>query len=66
MSDLKSMQRNHLERINKEELIDMILASNNENSNLLEITKKLNEVINEMESLKSLVTSPDRCVGGHV
>ena len=59
MSDLKGMQRNQLQRINKEELIDVILAANNEKDNLLEITKKLTEVINELESLKSLVTSPE-------
>ncbi|MPC34382.1 hypothetical protein E2C01_027769 [Portunus trituberculatus] len=53
------MQRNQLQIINKEELIEVILAANNEKDNLLEITKKLTEIKNELASLRILVTSPE-------
>ncbi len=59
MTDIRGMQRNQLQRINKEELIDIILASNDERGNLEDITKKLSEVMNELDTLKRLVTSPD-------
>ena len=59
MTDLRGMQRNQLQRINKEELIDIILASNDEKGNLEDITKKLSEVMTELDTLKRLVTSPD-------
>lgn len=62
MSDFKGIQHNQLKKKKKkikEELIDVILATNNEKVILLEIKKKLTEVINELESLESLVTSPE-------
>lgn len=56
--DLRSMQRNQLLRINKEELIDIILPLKEDTSSLAEITKKINAVMEELESLTILVPSP--------
>ncbi|MPC40761.1 hypothetical protein E2C01_034328 [Portunus trituberculatus] len=53
------MQRKQLVRINKEELIDAILSSNEDPPGLAEITNKLSDVMAELASLKDLVTSPD-------
>ena len=58
ISELRSMPRYQLNRINKDELVESILASNEEEG-LANIVKKLNDVMTELESLKSLVTSPD-------
>lgn len=52
------MQRSQLSKINKDELIDSILASR-ENEELASVTKVLNDVVAELDSLKMLVTSPD-------
>ena len=60
MSDLRGMQRSQLLRINKDDLIDIIMVSaNEEKEGLSEITKKLTEVMAELESLRNLMTSPE-------
>ena len=55
------MQRSQLTKINKDELIESILASR-ENDELMNIRKILNDVVTELDSLKKLVTSPDSAV----
>ena len=59
LADLRGMQRNQLQRINKDELIDIILTSNEDNNSLADIIKKLSEVKAELDTLKALTTSPD-------
>lgn len=55
------MQRSQLARINKEELIDTILAAPNvdETPVLKELHDKFAAVLTEMAELKKLITSPD-------
>ena len=59
LSDLRKLQRNQLLKINKEELIDYIVSFNDENDALTKITRRLDEVMDEMQSLKNMITSLD-------
>lgn len=59
LSDLRKLQRNQLLKINKEELIDTIISSTDETDALDKITKRLDEVMEEMKMLKNMITSPD-------
>lgn len=59
LSDLRKLQRNQLLKINKEELIDSIMSSADETDALGKITKRLDEVMEEMKMLKNMMTSPD-------
>lgn len=54
------MQRSQLQRRNKEKLIDAVLAlvTRDEKENFSEITKKLTDVMTELESVKRLIESP--------
>ena len=61
LSELRGMQRTQLQRKNKDELIDAVLAlaAQDEKDSLTEITKKLTDVMTELDALKRLVTSPE-------
>ena len=52
ISELRSMPRYQLNRINKDELVESILASNEEEG-LANIVKKLNDVMTELETLNA-------------
>lgn len=63
LSDLRRMQRNQLARINKEELIDTILAAqDDELPALSSLEEKLNAVMAEVAEVKAAITSPDSFV----
>lgn len=61
MAELRKMQRNQLVRINKEELIDSILAAQEEAEAPVPraLDEKLNAVMAEMAELKKIITSPE-------
>ena len=60
LCDLKKMQRNQLSRLNKDELIDSILAAPDPNDGqLLEVTNKLHALVVEVTELRRAVTAPD-------
>lgn len=59
LSDLRKLQRNQLTKINKEDLIDSILASNAEDSELAKLNKRLDEVMSEVKLLRDMITSPE-------
>ena len=55
LSELRRLQRNQLIKINKEELIECILASGQDDEGLADITRKTDLVMTELDSLKVLV-----------
>lgn len=59
LSDLRKLQRNQLIKINKEDLIDSILASNAEDGELAKLNKRLDDVMNEVKLLRDMITSPE-------
>ena len=56
------MQRHQLNKVNKDELIESILAAGREVEGLPGIMNKFDEVIKEMDSLKALVISPESVI----
>ncbi|XP_071529864.1 uncharacterized protein [Panulirus ornatus] len=61
-SDLRKLQRNQLVKINKDELIDIILASTPANDEFQQLNQKLEDVMKEMEALKTTLMSPDSII----
>lgn len=59
LSDLRKLQRNQLAKINKEDLIDTILASNAEDGELAKLNKRLDEFMKEVKLLRDMITSPE-------
>ena len=60
ISDLRKLQRSQLKSINKDELIDSILAVQDPDDVALHyVTEKLNDVMQELAQLKIAITSPD-------
>ena len=61
LSDLKKLPRNQLTRINKEELIDTIMATQEGEQipGMKELHDKFAAVMSEMAELKKLITSPE-------
>lgn len=60
LSELRKLQRNQLARINKDELIDIILATADGDGELTEkIDKRLEAMMKEMQALKTAITAPD-------
>ncbi len=57
--DGRAMQRTQLARKNKDELIDMILASGGDDATLADINKRLDDVVKAVDALKNIITSPD-------
>lgn len=64
MTDLRKMQRSQLAKINKDELIDTILAAQGEDETpvLKALDEKLNTVMAEVAELKKVMTSPESFV----
>ena len=62
LSELRRLQRNQLIKINKEELIESILASGKDDEGLAGITRKIDLVMTELDSLKALVISPESAI----
>lgn len=60
--DLRKLHRNQLAKINKDELIDSILASNNDGDEFHRISQRLEEVMKEMQALKTAIVSPDSLI----
>ncbi len=59
LSELRKLPRNQLIKINKDDIIDSILAAGEENDELAKINKRFDEVMNEMQTMKTMITSPD-------
>ena len=60
LSDLRKLQRSQLKAINKDELIDSIMAVQDPDDVALHyVTEKLNDVVQELSQLKNAITSPD-------
>ena len=59
LSELRNLPCSQLFKINKDDIIDSILASGEENDELAKINKRFDEVMNEMQTLKNMITSPD-------
>lgn len=60
LSDLRKMQKSQLTKINKEDLIDSILAAQKDEPPALKIIEeKLSVVMTEMAELKRVITSPE-------
>ena len=62
LSELRKMQRHQLSKVNKDELIESILAAGQDDVGLSSIMDKFAEVIKEMDSLKALVSSPQSII----
>lgn len=58
LSDLRKLQKTQLSRLAKDELIESILASSEQDS----IAEKLNDVIKELADLKQALTSPGSAI----
>ena len=60
MSDLRKMPRTQLVRINKEELIESILAAPDPSETLVQdLMERLNELASEVKELRKDVAAPD-------
>lgn len=60
LADLRRMQRGQLARINKDELIDHILAAKDDDAPAIcALDQKLSAVMDEVTKLKEAITSPD-------
>ncbi|KAK4303170.1 hypothetical protein Pmani_024762 [Petrolisthes manimaculis] len=60
LSELRRLQRTQLARINKEELIESILAAPDQNEGLLkDMAEKFRDLVREVADLRQAVTSPD-------
>lgn len=57
LSDGKVLQRSQLVRKNKEELIDMILASGEDSSTLTNINKRIDELVKAIDALRNTISS---------
>lgn len=62
LSDLRKLQRNQLIRIYKDELIDIILASTPANDKFQQLNQKLEDVMKEMQELKTTMMSLDSII----
>ncbi len=64
LAELKRLQRNQLLRVNKDDLIDSILASSDddENSLLRALSEKVETLVAEVSELKNAVTSPSSMI----
>ncbi|MPC55662.1 hypothetical protein E2C01_049604 [Portunus trituberculatus] len=60
LSELRQMQRSQLTRINKEDLIESILAAPDANEGLVQgLMERLNELASDVKELTKAVTAPD-------
>ena len=67
LNDLLQMQRNQLSRINKEELVDILLAAQPQDGNSTQaILARLTELVAEVATLKQAVMSPDSAINKKV
>ena len=55
--DERALQRSQLTRKNKEELIDMILASGEDGTTLANTNKRMDDIVNAVDALKDTITS---------
>lgn len=55
--DGRALQRSQLTRKNKEELIDMLLASGGDGTALASINKRMDDLVNAVDALKDTITS---------
>lgn len=63
LSDLRHMQRNQLMRVNKEEIIDIILAEpERDDGQLRTLTDTLHTLVTEVTDLRKAVTAPDSVI----
>ena len=56
------MQRHQLVKVNKDELIDIILSSSAEEDELASLKSQICQVLKEMQSLKETISSPDSVI----
>ena len=57
------MQRNQLNRINKDDLIESILPTSDANEDLVQVLMvRLNELASDVKELTKAVTAPDSCI----
>lgn len=54
-----ALQRSQLTRKNKEEMIDMIMASGEDGTVLANIGKRLDDVVKAVDALKNTITAQD-------
>lgn len=67
LNELLQMQRNQLTRINKDELVDILLAAQQQDVNSTQaILARLTELVAEVATLKQAVTSPDSAINKKV
>ena len=60
LSELRRMQRSQLTRINKEDLIESILATPDANEGLVQsLMERMNELVSDVKELTKAVTAPD-------
>lgn len=62
LADLRKLWRNQLAEINKDVLIDIILASTPANDEFQQLNQKLEDVMKEMQALKATIVSPDSII----
>lgn len=61
IAELRSLQRSQLKQLNKDDLIESILSSN-EDEPLQAITGQLASLLQEINELKAMLSSPDSVV----
>lgn len=59
LSDLRKLPRNQLLKINKDDIIESIIAAGEAKDELAHISKRFDEIMDEMKTLKDMITSPD-------
>lgn len=57
LSELRKLQRHQLLKINKDELIESILSSDERHDELDKINKRFDEIMAEMQSMKTMIAS---------
>lgn len=62
LSDLQKLQRNQLVKINKDEMIDIILASTSVNNEFKQLNQRLEDVMKELQALRTAIVSPDSLI----
>lgn len=63
LNELLQMQRNQLTRINKDELVDILLAAERHEGNSAQIVlARLKELVAEMATLKQALISPNNSI----
>ena len=62
VSDGRALQRTQLARKNKEELVDMILASGEDGTALANINKRMDDVVKAVDALKDTITAQNTMV----